>query len=368
MKTLITKILAFSGLALLMLSSCKKDGQLTTISSSSTTASALSASSTTLALVKANLATTAVTFTATAPTYGFSAAVTNTLQFDTKGDNFATPKKEVVLSTLTQAYTVQDFNNILLAMSLPTGVTAQVEVRIKSSLSSSSTSGTVYSNVLTLTATPFALVSYVYVPGAYQGWNPATADSLQSATGNGIYTGIINFTAGNNQFLITPVKNWNNKYATNDGASTTGTSSNYTVVYNGNNNFYAPATAGLYRVTLNTNTNTLTIAPPTYYFSVIGDAAIDWSTDVDLKFNNGTLGWELTRAFASTGGFKVRMNHDWGTSWGFLSTPDGATLTSNNGGNMSVSATGTYKLVFTPTYDATTGKPNLTAGYTLVKQ
>jgi hypothetical protein len=354
MRTLITKILTFGGLALLMLSSCKKDGQIVSVTSSSTTAATLASSTTTPALVKANLTTTAVTFTATAPKYGFTASVTNTLQLDVKGDNFATPKKEVVLSTLSQAYTVQDFNNILLGMNLATGVSAQIEVRIKSSLST--TSGITYSNVVTLTATPFALVSYVYIPGAYQGWNPATADSLQSATGNGIYTGIINYVGTDFHFKITPAKKWDVAYG-DAGSGKISTSGG---------DILAPG-AGQYLVTVDLNANTITFATPPNYYSVIGDAAIDWGTDVDMKFNNGTLGWELTRAFVSTGGFKIRMNHDWGTSWGFLSTPDGATLTSNNGGNMAVSTTGTYKLVFTPTYDAT-AKVNQTAGYTLVKQ
>lgn len=362
MKTLVTKTLALGCIALLMLVSCKKDGSLTTISTSRTTAATLSASTTTPALVKANLTTTAVTFTATAPSYGYSAAVTNTLQFDVKGDNFATPKKEVVLTAgaLSQSYTVQDLNNILLGMNLATGTSAQIEVRVKSSLSS--TAGIVYSNVVGLTVTPFALVSYVYVPGAYQGWNPSTADSLQSATGNGVYTGIINFTAGNNQFLITPAKNWNNKYATGDAATTGATSASYTVTYNGANNFYAPTTAGQYWVTLNTNTNTLTIAPADYY-SVIGDAALGWGTDVDMKFSNGSQLWTLTTPLVSTGSFKFRKNHDWGTSYGWPTSAASATLTSSNGNNISVTASGTYALTF-----AVSATDATSATYTAVKQ
>lgn len=347
MKNLITKTLAFGGLMLLVLASCKKDGDVVTVSSTGTTASTLTASTTTPVLTKATLTATSVTFTGTAPSYGYSAAVTNTLQFDLHSDNFATTAKikDVTLAAgvLTQTYNVQDFNNLLLAMGLPTGVSAQVDVRVKSSLSS--TAGIVYSNVVTLTVTPFALVSYVYVPGAYQGWNPATADSLQSATGNGVYTGIINFTAGNNQFLITPVKNWNNKYATNDAASTGGTSSNYTVTYNGSNNFYAPTIAGWYQVTLNTNNNTITIVPANYY-SIIGDAALGWGTDTDMKFDNGRQLWTVTTALTSTGGYKVRRNHDWGTSYGWPTTTASTTLTSASGNNMSVSLTGTYFITF----------------------
>jgi len=360
MKTILNKIMAIGGIALLALVSCKKDGNLVTVNSSSTKATTLATSTTTPALVKANLTTNAITFTATAADYGYKASITYTLQLAVKGTNFAAPK-EVVLSGLTQSYNVQDFNNLLLAMNLPTGTVAQIDTRIKSSLST--TDGIVYSNVVTLTATPFALVSYIYIVGSFQSWNATSPDSLVSATGNGIYTGIINFTTGNRDFLILPAKNFNNKYATNDPVNTTSS----TVTYNAPNNFFAPATAGFYTVTLNLNTNTISFATPANYYSVIGDAAVDWNTDIDMKYNVATSNWELTRAFLSTGGFKIRMNHDWGTSWGFQKTPDGATLTSDNGGNMSVATTGNYKIVFKPTYDAT-GKVSQVNSYTLTKQ
>lgn len=350
MKTLINKILASTGLVLLILSSCKKDGALTKVSSSTTTPATLTASTTTPALNKANLTTTAITFTTTAPSYGYNAAYTSTLQLDVKGDNFATPKKEVVLGlgVLSQAYNVQDFNNILLAMNLPFGSASQIEVRIKSSLSS--TAGFAYSNVVSLTATPFALVSYIYVPGAYQNWTPATADSLQSATGNGIYTGIINFSPNNLQFKLTPAKNWNTSYGESSGGN---------ISLGGANNLYVPA-AGYYIVVADLNKGTYTVLPANYY-SVIGDAAQGWSTDVDMKFDNSLQAWTLKTSLVSTGAFKFRTNHDWGISYGLTSPVNGSALTSASGGNITVTASGTYVVSFN-------AMSNTNATYTAVKQ
>lgn len=355
MKRIFTTIMTLGSLTLLMLASCKKDE--TKVVATAGTSSTLTASTTTPVLTKASLTATSVTFTGTAPSYGYSSVITNTLQVAVTGTSFAKPT-EVALATgtISQTYTVKDFNNMLLALNLATGTSAKVDVRIKSSLST--TAGVIYSNVVTLSVTPFALVSYVYVPGAYQGWNPAVADSLQSAAGNGVYTGIITFAGSDQNFKITPAKNWNASYGDAGGGK---------VSLSAGNNILAPG-AGSYVVTVDTNAGTIAFSAVPYYYSVIGDAAIDWGTDVDMKYNNGTTAWELTRAFNATGGFKVRLNHDWGTSWGFLAAPDGSTLTSNNGGNMSVSAAGTYKLTFTPTYDATSGKPVTTAKYTLVKQ
>ncbi len=361
MRNSITKTLVLGGLALLGLASCNKDGALVTINGSTTVAGTLTASTTTPVLTKATLTATSVTFTATSPNYGYSASVTNTLQLDVHSDAFAKVKKEVVLpvGTLSQSYNVLDFNNILLAMGLPTGTSAQVDVRIKSSLSA--TAGIVYSNVVTLTVTPFALISYMYVPGAYEGWNNPgpLEDSLVSVTGNGVYVGIIKFTAGNNQFLVTPAKNWNNKYATNDAASTAGPSSNYTVTYNGNNNFYAPTTAGYYVVTLNTNNNTMSIQPADFY-SIIGDAAQGWSTDVAMKFiNDGNNNWISQNStggtaipLVSTGQFKIREDNDWTYSWGIpkAAGADGFgvpnTLNDNNNNNIPVASNGNYVVTF----------------------
>jgi hypothetical protein len=347
MKCLFTKLIAFSAVVMLM-ASCKKDETKTMLGT--TVGANLTASTTSPVLSKATATSTALTLTYTAPNYGYNAAVTNTLQVDVASDNFASPKETALnAGVLSTSYTAADFNNLLLALNLKTGVPAQVQVRVKSTLSA--TAGVVYSNVVTLTATPFALISYVYVPGAYQGWSPSTADSLQSSLGNGVYTGVINFAGSDQNFKITTARNWNTAYgdAGNGKVSTSG------------GNLLAPA-AGYYTVTLDLNQNTITYAKANY-FSVIGDAAQGWGTDVDMKFDNSIQMWTLTTPLVSTGAFKVRQNHDWGTSYGTVATPNGVDLTSSNGGNISIPVSGNYKLNF-----AVNSADASKATYTLVKQ
>lgn len=338
----------------MVFASCKKDGDLIT-ASSTPTAGALTASATTISLSKATLTGNAVTFTSTNANFGYNAAVTSTLQIAVKGTNFSAPK-EVALTgkNVSQSYNVQDFNNILLGLNMPTGVAGQIEARMKYTISTNATAPLAYSNVLTLTATPFALTSYVYVPGAYQGWNPSTADSLKSATGNGVYTGIINFTAGNLEFKITPVKKWDVSYG-DAGSGKVSTSSG--------GNLKAPGT-GLYLITLDLNANTITMVPAPAYYSIIGDAtAGGWGSDTDMKYDNGNEWWTVTTNLTAGGAFKVRKNHDWGTSYGLIATPDGASLTSANGGNIAITATGTYKITF-----AVNATDATKATYTLTKQ
>lgn len=365
MKTLITKFLALGCLAVTVLASCKKD-EIKTVAGNGS-ASVLSASTTTPVLTKATLTSTAITLTGTAQSYGYQAAVTYSFQLAVKGTNFAAPTDVALpVGTLTKSYTVQDFNNILLSMNLPVNKSAQLEVRLKTALSS--TAGITYSNVLTVTATPFPLTAYIYVPGAYQGWDPPTADSLQSATGNGVYTGIINFTAGNLAFKITPAKKWDVAYGTT-GSGTIGTSGSDISV----------PSAGQYYFVVNLNTNTIAYAPADY-FSLIGSSTpgTAWSTDTDMKFNNGTLAWEKTTAMI-TGEFKVRMNHDWGNSYGIpKSGSDGFgvanTLNNSSNDNIQISAAGNYKVTFTVGYSTDLTKIGKydsgvkTAAYTSVKQ
>ena len=356
MKTVLTKFLAISGVALLMLASCKKDE--VKVVATNGTPGALQASSTTIVLTKADIANTAVTFTLTNANFGFKAAETNVLQIDVKGDNFATPKEFTIGSgSKTQAFSVPDFNAILLALNLPTGVASQVEARFKSQISA--TTPAVFSNTVDLTVTPFALISYLWVPGTYQNtdassgkqWQPATADSLVSPTGNGVYTGYVHFVAAG-EFKVTDTKNWNTAKAYGDAGGGTISSSG--------GNLKAPGT-GLYMVTVDLNANTIAYKINDHLWSIIGDGAKGWDPgdDVDMTFNQNNNVYQVTTALSSTGAIKFRADHDWGLNYG--GTAPLAPLVVN-GGNLPVPSSATYQV------NLTFGDPLLGPTYTLVKQ
>lgn len=364
MKKILIQFLTIGALALL-LQSCKKDGAIAT--SNGGTAGTLSASSTTLVLQRASLTDTTkvINFNFTKPNYGYSAAVTNTLQIDKPSDNWANPTS-VTLGTnvLTQGYSTADFDALLLKLGLTGSVASSVQVRVMHSISSNV--APVYSNVVTVTTTPFYLTSWLYVVGEFQGYSTAAPDSLLSATSNGVYTGIINFPAGKTQFLILPVKNFNNKYATSNPTGSTST----TVGYNASNNLFAPSTPGQYIITLNLNTNTISFALANTY-SVIGSTTPggNYSTDVDLTkyVNDGTTGW-LGTIPMTAGAFKIRQNHDWTFSWGDISPADGKNATDASGGNINVAAAGNYKVSFAIPVSAIGTTPSVTATYSVVKQ
>ncbi|RKR83555.1 SusE-like outer membrane protein [Mucilaginibacter gracilis] len=374
MKSFLNKLLAVSSLTLLVLSSsCKKDG--TIVTATNGTGGTLTSSTNTLVLNSAKLTdvSTIITFNFTQASYGYQSAITNTLQIDAASDNWANPYT-VALGTnvFTQAYNTPDFNAIMLKIGLKGGVAGQVNVRVKSAIG---TNTFVYTNIAALTITPFNLKSWLYTVGAFQGWNINGTDSLYSATSNNIYIGIANFTAGNNQFLVVPKKgSYDNKYATNDAINVT--SSN--VAQGGGNNFSAPTVAGQYLVTLNLNTNKITFALVDYY-TIIGDAAQGWGTDVAMKYvNDGNSNWAVTLPLLSSGSFKIREDVDWTYSWGIpKANTDGYgianTLNRTSNDNITITSSGSYAVTFNApiTLYTTTPPPapaSTTATYSVVKQ
>lgn len=245
MKKIFFSILALSGLALLMLSSCKKDE--TRVTSSLGNTGTLAVSSTSPALSLATGANVATTFSWPAtPVSGVASTVTYTIQIDKKGNNFKSPR-EIAASSLNTPVTVVALNMALLNLNLPVDVPAQVEVRVKSVIAANV--APTYSSVVTLTVTPYSLVSYLYLPGSYQGWNPAGTDALtiSSPTSNGIYDGTVTFTGtGSYEFKFTPARNWDLDYGGKDG-----------VLAKGGANLVV--TAGTYKIHADLNTLTYTL-------------------------------------------------------------------------------------------------------------
>ncbi|MDN3583089.1 SusE domain-containing protein [Mucilaginibacter flavus] len=325
MKKLLTKILAISSIGLLLLPSCKKDE--TRVVSNVGKAGTLTASSTTPVLTRETAANVAVTFSwpATSVT-GYAAPVSYTLQIDTKGSSFKSTKLvEVALTGQTQTYTVGALNAILLGMNLSYDNTTDLEARVRSTVAANSIS---YTNVLTLTVKPYKLASYVYVPGAYQGWSPSTADSLKSPNSDGLFDGYIAFTPGNLEFKITPKKVWDVAYG-DAGSGKVSTSGG---------NLSVPS-AGLYELHL--DLNALTFTATKQIWAVIGDATPGgWSDDTDMTYDASTKTYSVTVALIGGKQFKFRFNHAWDVNLG------GSTSSlTQNGSNIDVAVSGTYKIV-----------------------
>lgn len=359
MKNLFINIVAF-GVVALLLGSCKKD--LPIVTTNGGIGGTLSVSASTLVLQKASLKDTTkiIKFSFNNADYGVSTVVTNTLQIDKVSDNWATPTSVVLASgVFNQGYSTADFNTLLLKLGLAGGVSTPIQARIMYSASANLAS--VYSNVVTINATPFYVPAWLYIVGAFNGYSTTTPDSLLSAKGDGIYTGVINFPSSLGQFLILPAKSFTNKYSTT--TATTVTSS--VVVYNAANNLVGPAAAGQTIITFNLNTLTISFASANTY-SVFGSTT---ATDADLTkyVNDGNTGWTGTIAM-TTGAFKFRQNHAATYNWGDVSPADGKNATNASGTDIPVTVAGSYKVSFNIPLSSTGTVPSTTATYTLVKQ
>ncbi|WP_158534915.1 SusE domain-containing protein [Mucilaginibacter hurinus] len=339
MKKILNNVLAIICIGLLTLSSCKKD-ETRVVVPADATGGKVEASSTTLMPEKLTQDSDLVTFKFEKADFGFAAATTNTLQFAVKGTNFSAPKEvnlDPSLASIT--YTGIDFNTILLALDLPFDSASEIEVRLKSEVTSTKLAP-VYSSILELSAKPYPLISWVYVPGNYQGWNPATADSLISPTGNGVYSGVVGFPpdANNNyEFKVTPAKNWTVSYGDEgDGKFSTG-----------GGNFKAPG-PGPYTIGINTNNNSYTITP--YSWGIIGSATpTGWDSDTDMEYNFVSKTFSITIPLTA-GEIKFRLNDDWAVNLG----GSGGVL-NQGGANIAVTA-GTYNVIidtFNNTYTLT---------------
>jgi hypothetical protein len=298
------------------------------------TPAALTASTSTLVLNQTSAGADALTFSATPSNYGFNAAVTYTLELAKKGSNFSDSVVVSLDNTRQKKFTVGEFNGILNKLELPAGSEGQVEARVKSQVAPSV--APVYSNVVTINATPYAdLIDYpsIYVPGGYQGWAPDKAPKISSVSDNKMYEGYINFPDATTEFKFTTAPNWNENF----GDAGTGTSK--ALKADGANiKVTAP---GYYLV--KANLNDLTWSTEKTSWGVIGDATpAGWTNDTDLTYDAATGTWKITLDLKSTGKMKFRANDDWAINMGDLKTPNG--FLAYGGENIPVPVDGRYDI------------------------
>lgn len=317
---------------------CKKVEERTILETG--VASVLTATPTTLVLTSANAADTVIAFNWTPAQYGFSAAVRYSVQIAKSGTSFAAPKEVSVASGSTLKYAGADFNQMAILLGLAPGNPGQLEVRVKSSLTDSIPA--IYSNVVSLTVTPYLVViNYpsMWVPGDYQGWDPATAPKISSKADNGVYEGYLYMTpASSKKFKFTSDPDWNH---TNYGwASSTTTGDNVTGTMNTTGGDLFVPNSGYYLMKANKNNNTWSGTLTNW--GLIGDAVpvTGWNSDQDLTYNTTTRLWTITLSL-NAGAIKFRANDDWGLNFGDTGADqvmeyDGANITIGTAGNYTI--------------------------------
>jgi hypothetical protein len=158
------------------------------------------------------------------------------------------------------------------------------------------------------TVTPVSTYGLMYVPGDYQGWNPATAPTLGSPNKDGSYDGYINFPAGGSyEFKLNTTPDWSNSFG-DGGSGTSGTLSS------SGGNLKVPG-PGYYHIVANTNTKTWSATKTTW--GIIGSfSPSNWGSDVDMVYDASNNNWTATITTVAGDQFKFRANHDWGLNYG----------------------------------------------------
>ena len=332
---------------LLAAASCKKQGVMQTVNENASFSASLKASADSVTLAPANDNDTVLTLTWPAVNYGQGVAVTYTLQLDVPGDTAGESGWSKAVSyaaganVLTWGFAGKDLNNELQTLGLygPTPLVFRVLSNVTQYNGSASTIPTSYSSVITVVVTPYTI--NLFVPGAYQGWNPATAPTIGPVAGYpGVFEGYVNITgSGTQYFKYTNSPDWNH---TNYGDST-----GNLLTTNGNAGGLAVPNGAYYELSANLNTNTWTATATTW--GIIGDATPGgWNTDTQMSYNATTQVWTVTVPMISAGSFKFRANDAWVIDFGIdnsgnLQYADNPLFTYNpNLNNLTVPANGTY--------------------------
>lgn len=177
---------------------------------------------------------------------------------------------------------------------------------------------------------------YIYEIGNESGW--ATSNPLYCGDGNGGYQGYYYL---NGEFKFKPnLDDWEGDYEC---------SGEGTLTQDGSDNCPDPG-AGFYQINVDLAAMTYSLVK-VENLSLIGTVEGNWDADVDLAYNVEDACWEWTGSL-NAGEFKIRMNHDWTSSWGGTSgATDYENLTSNNGANLQLAESGDYTIKFYLSYE-----------------
>lgn len=316
---------------LLMLTtfSCKKD-EVQVIAHPSAPL-ALSASTTDLALNEADAAENAVDFNWAEADFGYSAAISYSLQVSYKGTDFQRFASVSVGQALTKSFSVEALNTLLQGAKYISGEDQSVWVRVLASVTDSLYA---FSDTLKMTINPYKAKRVInfptlYLPGGYQDWQPDNEiiARLFSVESNGSYQGYLNLTSPDNEFKFTPDQTWDLGYG--DGGAGK-------ILQAGDAGNLKIAKAGYYLV--KANTKTLTWNYQLENWGIVGDGAAGWGDNDDILFDFDKKEQVLYKVLdLNVGAIKFRANHVWDLQIG----KDGA----YNGDNITIEKAGTYKIV-----------------------
>jgi hypothetical protein len=206
-------------------------------------------------------------------------------------------------------------------MGLSADTAHNMEFRLLAYINTESEYSNVYSDVITLTVTPYeAVIGYpcLYVPGEYQGWDMNNLPKIYDFNNDGVYNGYIYFPEGGTfEFKFTSDPDW---LHTSYGTGGTGLLS----IDAAAGNLTVPGAGGYALVV---DVNALTWSATLQNWGVIGEW-LTWSSDINLEWDLTTQELSVTVEnipAAANQRFKFRANDAWDVNLG-AKVPDDGTL------------------------------------------
>ncbi len=316
-------------------SSCQKQGTEVVLNPKNINAPELKslADGASLTLTQANRDSTLL-FTWSPASYGFNAAIDYYFQVDNQGNNF---QNAMIVGHTKSKDSLQIVVNalnskiLLLEQDPEVPLTLKVSFRVFAIINSNV--DTTFSKPVNVTVTPFytpPVYPQLYVPGAYQGWNPAAADSIGSLNSDNRYEGYI-YMATAGEFKFTSARDWSHTdYGSGSSPGTLSTTGG---------NLSVPD-SGFYK--FNVDTQALTWAYLKTTWGLIGDATPGgWSTGTPMHYSPATQLWTVTLNL-NVGDIKFRANGGWSLNYG-SNNQDGKLQA--NAANIHVAVAGNYTVV-----------------------
>ncbi len=269
------------------------------------------------------------------PDFGFDAAPTYTVLLDVEGGDFSQAVEFPVGIEMQKTFTGNELNNKLLALGLQAGTAQNVIFKVRAKLG---TSETFYSNILTLTVTPYATIldlstTWGIVGSATPGgWGDPNIPDLPFYQTDNPNIIIAYVTLRDGEIKFRENNDWTNNLGDNGLDNS--------LDPNGAN---IPVNAGTYKVTIDWSSNTYTIEA--YSWGIVGSATPNgWNgPDIKLTYNPYNDDWKAAVTL-NAGEIKFRLNNDWAINYG----DTGADGTLELGGDNIVVNAGHYIVTFNP--------------------
>ncbi len=279
--------------------------------------------------------------TQTVANYDVEVAVAGT-NFETIAFTQRTPNSARFL-----VWTVENLNSVALAAGFEPFTEGELDIRVKSSLGDTGAE-TEYSNVITIkvtgytTETPKLYVIGDFLEASGYGANWTTNETLPALASSGFgqtdFEGYVFMNQATSEFKLLPTNtSFEGDYG--DDGSFSGI-----LLQEGESNI-AITGAGYYWIKANTQSLTYSVQKTSW--AITGSATpLGWPDggimDQDMTYNPTTKKWEITIVLTAGNEFKFRANDAWEINYGDAGA-DGV-LDFNNGTNMSIATTGTYKV------------------------